>query len=79
MVTHYLSLLTSPTLFLASHVCILIQVVCQPAYGGINCTIDNILLKLGIEVTYIKGNSIEEFKQAIKENTKASVYSMWDE
>ena len=47
--------------------------MCQPVYGGVNCTIDNILLKLGIEVTYIKGNSIEEFKQAIKENTKASV------
>lgn len=35
---------------------------------------DKILVKLGLEVTYIKGNSLEEYKKAIKPNTKVSNY-----
>ncbi len=46
------------------------QVLCQPVYGGVNATVDKILVKLGLEVTYIKGNSLEEYKKAIKPNTK---------
>ena len=46
------------------------QVVCQPVYGGVNSIIDKILVKLGLEVTYIRGSSIEEYKKAIKPNTK---------
>lgn len=46
------------------------MVVCQPVYGGVNSIIDKILVKLGLEVTYIKGNSIDEYKKAIKPNTK---------
>ena len=49
-----------------------LQVLCQPVYGGVNATVDKILVKLGLEVTYIKGNSLEEYKKAIKPNTKVS-------
>lgn len=39
-------------------------------YGGVNSLVDKLLVNFGIEVTYIKGNSIEEYKKAIKPNTK---------
>ena len=51
-----------------------LQVLCQPVYGGVNATVDKILVKLGLEVTYINGNSLEEYKKAIKPNTKVSNY-----
>ena len=55
-------------------------------YGGVNSIIDKILVKLGLEVTYIKGNSIEDYKKAIRPNTKvrageiinATVYNVVD-
>jgi len=46
------------------------QVACQPCYGGVNLFTSHILEKMGVEVTWVKGNSIEQYKQAVKANTK---------
>lgn len=44
--------------------------LCQPVYGGVNSIVDKVLVQLGLEVTYITGNSIEDYRKAIKPNTK---------
>ena len=45
------------------------QVISQPCYGGVNLFM-NYLQKIGVEVTWVKENNIEQYKQAVKGNTK---------
>ncbi len=46
------------------------QVICQPVYGGINAAVRDILSKLAIEVTWVTGNNVEDYRKAVKSNTK---------
>ena len=47
-----------------------IQVACCPVYGGTNGAIRSIISKLGVEVTWVKADSVEEFRKNVKSNTK---------
>lgn len=48
----------------------LLQVICQPCYGGVNKFVTHYLQKMNVELTWVKGSSIEQYKQAVKSNTK---------
>ena len=39
-------------------------------YGGTNGAIRSIISKLGVEVTWAKADSVEEFRKNVKSNTK---------
>lgn len=45
-------------------------VACQPCYGGVNSFSKLILQNLGIEISWVKGNSVEEYRKAVQKNTK---------
>ena len=36
----------------------------------------NYLQKIGVEVTWVKENNIEQYKQAVKSNTKVTAYTV---
>jgi O-acetylhomoserine/O-acetylserine sulfhydrylase-like pyridoxal-dependent enzyme len=46
------------------------QVINQPVYGGVNAAVRTILTKLDIEVTWLEKSSVENFRKAVKGNTK---------
>lgn len=46
------------------------QVINQPVYGGVNAAVRTILSKLDIEVTWLVESSMENYRNAVKENTK---------
>ena len=50
----------------------LLQVACQPCYGGVNSFSKLILQNLGIEISWVKGNSVEEYRKAVQKNTKVA-------
>lgn len=39
-------------------------------YGGVNAAVRTILGKLDIEVTWLKESSMDNYRNAVKENTK---------
>ena len=39
-------------------------------FGGTNGAIRSIISKLGVEVTWVKADSVEEFRKNVKSNTK---------
>ena len=51
--------------------CVL-QVISQPVYGGVNAAVKTILSKLDIEVTWLEESRVEDFKEAVKSNTKVA-------
>ena len=44
--------------------------MCQPVYGGVNSTVENILSKMGVETTWVKSGNVQEYRDAVKSNTK---------
>lgn len=46
------------------------QVINQPVYGGINAAVRTILSKLDVEVTWLEKSSMEDYRNAVKPNTK---------
>lgn len=46
------------------------MVINQPVYGGVNAAVRTILGKLDIEVTWLKESSMDNYRNAVKENTK---------
>ena len=39
-------------------------------YGGTNGAIRSILTKLGVEVSWVKADDVEDFRKNVKSNTK---------
>ena len=39
-------------------------------YGGTNVALRDIISKLGVEVTWVKADSVEEYKKSVRSNTK---------
>lgn len=39
-------------------------------YGGTNGALRTIISKLGVEVTWVTSNSVEEYRKSVKSNTK---------
>lgn len=53
----------------------MLQVACCPVYGGTNGALRTIISKLGVEVTWVTSNSVEDYRKSVKSNTK--VRNMW--
>lgn len=46
----------------------------QPVYGGVNAAVRTILSKLDIEVTWLEKSSMDDYRSAVKSNTKVGKY-----
>jgi O-acetylhomoserine/O-acetylserine sulfhydrylase-like pyridoxal-dependent enzyme len=46
-------------------------------YGGTNGSLRTIISKLGVEVTWVTSNSMEDYRKSVKSNTKVRSMSAW--
>jgi O-acetylhomoserine/O-acetylserine sulfhydrylase-like pyridoxal-dependent enzyme len=48
-------------------------VICDPVYSGTVSFAKKTLVKLGIEVSFISADSVQDYRDAIKPNTKVGL------
>jgi O-acetylhomoserine/O-acetylserine sulfhydrylase-like pyridoxal-dependent enzyme len=46
-------------------------------YGGTNGSLRTIISKLGVEMTWVTSNSVEDYRKSVKSNTKVRSMSAW--